>query len=266
MNLTEAKRTRNFILRLDRGDELPEALLRALAEAEVRAGWITGVGAVEAAELMLHDQRGKTPHALRRIDTPCELCSLSGNVSTAEGVPVARLSAVLARETDVGLTSCAGQLAWARVFAAEIHVVAFDDVALTRASDERTGLLLLSSRGAPGAASPAPAGEAPRAETPRTETSRTAAEASPAGEHQPPLAAPHRLHRPTEVEVYPEVGDSVNHFHFGDCIVIGSDGDRIRLRQERDGRVREVSLAMLKIDAPITDADGKRLFLLGRKN
>jgi len=48
---------------------------------------------------------------------------------------------------------------------------------------------------------------------------------------------------------------------------MGSDGERIKLRQIKDGRMREVALAMLKIEGPSTDAaTGKRLFKLSRKN
>ena len=80
-------------------------------------------------------------------------------------------------------------------------------------------------------------------------------------------AMPQRPAKPKDdVEIYPEVGDAVMHFHFGECTVVTSDGDRIRLRQDKDGRVREVALAMLKIEAPTVAADGRRLFKLGRKN
>ena len=73
--------------------------------------------------------------------------------------------------------------------------------------------------------------------------------------------------RDEEVETYPEPGDAVSHFHFGDCVVLLSDGDRIRLRQDRDGRVREVALSMLRIGIPTVDPEsGKRHFVLGRKN
>jgi hypothetical protein len=83
-----------------------------------------------------------------------------------------------------------------------------------------------------------------------------------------PLVPAHRpLRAKDEPDVYPELGDTVNHFHFGDCTVVGSDGDRIKLRQDgKDGRVREVALTMLKIGPPIVGADGKRHFMLLRKN
>ena len=69
-----------------------------------------------------------------------------------------------------------------------------------------------------------------------------------------------------DIEFYPDVGDRVTHFAFGDCMVIGSDGDRIRLQQEKDSRVREVALTMLKIEDPVMQDDGKRYFKLGRKH
>jgi hypothetical protein len=67
-------------------------------------------------------------------------------------------------------------------------------------------------------------------------------------------------------ESYPEEGDRVTHFAFGDCTVVGSDGERIRLQQDRDSRVREVALSMLKLAAPTVNAEGLRHWVLGRKN
>jgi hypothetical protein len=67
-------------------------------------------------------------------------------------------------------------------------------------------------------------------------------------------------------ESYPEEGDRVTHFAFGACTVVGSDGERIRLQQDRDSRVREVALSMLKLEAPTMNAEGVRHWVLGRKN
>ncbi len=58
----------------------------------------------------------------------------------------------------------------------------------------------------------------------------------------------------------------VTHFHFGRCTVLSSDGERLRLQQERDGRVREVALSMLRIDAPTVLEDGRKHWDLARKN
>jgi predicted DNA-binding protein with PD1-like motif len=275
MIVTEARRTRNLLIRLDRGEELPVALLRALGEAEARAAWITGMGTVEAAEIVLYDQQRRELDRTRRIDTPSGIISLTGNAALADGALSLHLSVTLARETDVGLQLLAGQLIWARAFSVELSVLAFDDVALLRSFDERTGLLSLTARQAAAASL---AAEPPRAssfaEPQRTLAAAHRAADGPAAAQQYPPAtpaaeAPAMPQKPVrireDVDAYPEVGDAVEHFHFGECTVIGSDGDRIRLRQERDGRVREVALSMLRTEEP-TVIDGKRHFKLARKN
>lgn len=273
MNVIEARRVRHLILRVDRGEEIPSALLRALDEAEARSGWIEGTGSLEAAEIALFDQPSKSYARSRRAFGPCDVVSLSGNVSILDGSGVLRLTATLAREGDLGLEVFAGELVWARAYAIELHVTVFDDATLVRAFDERTGLARLQLQEASASEPPPPRAAAARAfEEPRAiEPLRPQPSASHAVSAPSELAAgpalPARPNRPRDdVEVYPEVGDLVSHFHFGECSVLSSDGDRIRLRQERDGRVREVSLTMLRIEAPTTDAEGRRHFHLARKN
>src|SRR5690348_14789115 len=120
MNVREAHRTRHLVIRLDRGEELPDVLVRALGEAEARSCWITGVGAVEAAEIALYDQHERAYTKTRRLDRPAEVIALSGNAALLDGTATVRLSATLARETDAGLDVVGGQLVWARVFALEL--------------------------------------------------------------------------------------------------------------------------------------------------
>jgi predicted DNA-binding protein with PD1-like motif len=298
MNVTEAQKIRHLLIRLDPGDELHASLSRALDEAQAESAFITGVGALEAAEIALYDQATKSYGRARRIEGGCEVVSLSGNAALLDGAPTVRLSAVLARETELGLETFAGQLVWARAFSLELDVTAFDDVRLHRVADERTGLPALAARPvvveASATAHPAPAAPAaPTAPVHRPPVVTSAPEPHVVAAPSPPPAPAHHhvsaiplpapaspplgdgpvvpAHRPMrardEPETYPELGDSVNHFHFGDCTVVGSDGDRIKLRQDgKDGRVREVALAMLKVGAPTTTADGRRHFMLLRKN
>jgi hypothetical protein len=68
------------------------------------------------------------------------------------------------------------------------------------------------------------------------------------------------------VESYPEEGDVVTHFQFGRCNVVYSDGERLRLQQDKDGRVREVALSMLRIGEPSMNEAGRREWELARKN
>ncbi|WP_437332714.1 PPC domain-containing DNA-binding protein [Sorangium sp. So ce394] len=297
MNVLEARRARHLIIRLDRGEELPAALVRALDEAEARAGWIEGIGSLEKAEIALFDQASRAYAKTRVLEGPCDVVALSGSVALQQGETSLRLSATLARESGVGLQLAAGELVWARVYGLELRVTAFDDLPLARTFDDRTGLMQLvaqstaipaseTPRLAPPAQTAEPARAAPpaqAAEPPRAAAPPPAAEpprgappapapepARPAASVAEPVAVPlpQRPVRPRqEEEIYPEVGDSVTHFHFGECTVISSDGERIRLRQERDGRVREVSLTMLRIEPPTVDpATSRKHFRLARKN
>jgi hypothetical protein len=212
--------------------------------------------------------------------------ALSGNVASLAGESSLRLSATLAREADIGLQLSAGELVWARVHAIELHVTAFDDPTVTRVQEERTGLVQPVAPPA-GPAPALPVDDLPRpipSVTPSASASGTTAVSGGTGtsggsaagggpgasasvEHVPPTP-PQRPARPRqEEEIYPDVGDGVTHFAFGECEVISSDGERIRLRQDRDGRVREVSLTMLRIQPPTVDpVSSKRHFHLTRKN
>ncbi len=260
MNVKEARQARHLLIRLDRGDELPASLVRALDAAEAHSGFVTGVGSLEAATITLPDQ------GMRRIEAPTEVVALSGNIARLDGALSIRLSAVLARETDLGLATSGGQLVWARAQSLELHVVVLDDLSLTRTADPNTGLPVLEGRPAPRTV-PAPAKSSPTAalEPPSPPPPPVATVApTPVPANEGP-ALPQKPQKPVEdFDNYPETGDRVIHFHFGECTVIGSEGDRIRLRQDKDGRVREVALTMLRIEA--VDVDGTRLFKLHRKN
>ena len=267
MRVMEARRTRTLIVRLDRGEALPGALLRALAEADAKAGWITGAGELEAAEIAVFDQNARANDRARRIDSPCELLSLTGSLAELEGSPSLRLSVTLAREADSGLEVLAGQLLWANVFAVELCVHVFDDVPLVRVLDDRTGLSLLSANMP--AESPALLAAPPEAARPTAAISPPAAplmtELQPSMHATLPHAPDTSPGEREDFDVYPEPGDQVNHFHFGECTVVSSNGERLRLRQGRDGRVREVSLTMLRITSPEAGEDGSRHFRLERK-
>ncbi|MDB4940875.1 MAG: Proline-rich protein, partial [Labilithrix sp.] len=62
---------------------------------------------------------------------------------------------------------------------------------------------------------------------------------------------PSRIVRPPaeerEEEPIPDAGDVVEHFAFGRCEVVKSDGDRLHLRLPKDQRIKEIALEMLKV-------------------
>jgi len=59
----------------------------------------------------------------------------------------------------------------------------------------------------------------------------------------------------------PEAGDVVDHFAFGRCDVVKSDGDRLHLRIHKDGRIREIALEMLRVTLLDGDGTGRRFKL-----
>ena len=50
-----------------------------------------------------------------------------------------------------------------------------------------------------------------------------------------------------EEQAIPEPGDVVEHFAFGRCEVVKTDGDRLHVRLPKDLRVKEIALEMLNV-------------------
>ena len=69
-----------------------------------------------------------------------------------------------------------------------------------------------------------------------------------------------------EEQPVPEPGDLVEHFAFGRCEVVKSDGDRLHVRLGKDGRIKEIALEMLKVTPlpPVEGAAGRH-YKLDRK-
>ncbi len=191
----------------------------------------------------------------------------------ADGEPSFSLRALLAREADTGLETLAGEVTSAHTVALEAFITALDDVTLERALDERAGVWLFGAAtghvgSAVRAATTASAATAPWAVA--LEVSEQSVPARLRG--GPPAASagvpmPARPPRP-EVDMdglVPEPGDLVDHFAFGQCEVVRSDGDRLHLRVHKDGRIREIALEMLRV-APLPDAEsGGHRFKLERR-
>lgn len=247
MNVFEPRRARHLQLHLDAGEELPATLHKALDEAEVQAGWVVGAGRLEAVELVVDGRGGGGPYIRRRFDWPSELVNLTGTAWRASGILQLALWVTVALETETGLATVGGKLVSARAEAVDLLVLAFEDV------PPRAALESAARRGTADDAAL------------RSKPSDPKEAGPPALGDAPPLP-PRPAKPPDDLAIYPETGDAVMHFHFGECMVIGSDGDRIRLRQTKDGRVREVALTMLRVEEFTTLPDGTRHFILTRKN
>ncbi len=267
---------RHVLFRLAEPARLPDALVGTLRDEVVTAGWMRASG-------VLHDVRlaalGGT--TVRSLTGSFQVVSLEGSVGLSAGDVTCGLRAVLARETDTGLETVAGEIVDARVGALEVLVAAFDDVSATRQAGV-AGVWVLDPTvqgraAAPPAPAPAPAAAAaapPPPPPPVPAPAPAPSEPKPAVPKPSPTfsagaAMPPKPVRPPQEEeehIYPDAGDVVEHFAFGRCEVVKSDGDRLHLRLGKDGRIKEIALEMLKVTPlpPVEGASGRH-YKLDRK-
>jgi len=309
LKIVAVSQPQHLILRLHAGDVLPDTLLAELRARKVTGGSLSLSGVVADVELAAFSSEIEGPGGTKRITGPLHAITLEGNLGIADGDVSADLRVVLARETDRGLETIAGQLLRARVVGLEGSLIVFEGAVVPRAMDKTAGVRLLrddaivQTAAAPHA-SPPPAPPAPRTPAPPPQASPPQAsppQASPPPAHPsvpaaaasapavPPAApswpdavaasaptparstgAPGTFARPptrvveSEDGPYPVAGDTVEHFAFGSCEVLKSDGDRLHVRM-KDGRIREIAIEMLKV-TPIGPSEGdKQRYRLDRK-
>jgi len=302
---------RHLLLRFTQPARLPEAILAALRDEVVLAGWMRASGVLSDVEVTVVDPRGgATTTASRKIAGPVQVIALEGSVGLAGGDVSCGFRIVLAHATESGVETIAGDLVGGQIEALEVMITAFDEVTATRQLD-RAGVWVLDAtegeaRPSPAAAAlptavtapaPPPAPAAPpqimpsptqsgfaelsRApvEAPRAAPSPTTAPsvAPPAASPKPsptfsPMnqAMPQRIARPVQAETeddpVPEPGDTVEHFAFGRCEVVKSEGDRLHVRLGKDQRIKEIALEMLKVSSlPLEEGQTTKHWKLARK-
>jgi len=224
-------------------------LLEALAElSRVGEAWIDATGHLEGVELRVAGEATDPVRALKGRFTLLHLAGPSGGP----------YSATLARATDAGIEVRGGVLVRARSAGVTAAVHASSSAAPTHRATR---------------------GDVRPRELPEGDASQERAAAGPPTPIWAQVAAANAAaaarDEVDEVDpALPEAGDLVDHFAFGVCEVLTSDGDRLRIRDvQGPGRIREVSLAVLKVmnpteSSPVGDfpgSSGKRLFRLVRR-
>jgi predicted DNA-binding protein with PD1-like motif len=140
----ESKPSRCVMGRIERGEEVVEAL-RALARFErIDAGFVRAQGSISAAELARYDPAARAYVWAGLVPGDAELASLLGNVSLEGGAPEVRAWAVLAPAPGPGapVGTVAGLLWSARANYVEFAIDVYDDGDLERRPDGVTGLAL----------------------------------------------------------------------------------------------------------------------------
>lgn len=81
-----------------------------------------------------------------------------------------------------------------------------------------------------------------------------------------PLRPVKQVQQEEEEQLMPDAGDIVEHFAFGRCEVVKTDGDRLHVRLGKDGRIKEIALEMLKVSSlPPEEGQTTRHYKLARK-
>jgi predicted DNA-binding protein with PD1-like motif len=220
---------------LDPGDNIVERLTSIAKARSVNELWIVAVGEVEDIELSV--ARGMSDRHSMTIPGSSDLVSMTGFVGSKT-----ELFVTVAQHGSQGHIVAAGKLVRGTAVFVKAAVIASPTTPLPRAAVEPL-------RSVQQEFTPPVAAAEPREVRPLDRPTKIVRPASPVEDN----------------DIYPEEGDLVTHFAFGRCVVVFSDGERIRLQQEGEGRVREVALSMLKISGP-TESDGKKHFDLSRKN
>lgn len=288
MKSVVSQASRHLVVRFEDSETLPDSLLDALRENAVATGWVRASGIVTELEIKAFRSDLVSLGTVRRIPGPVQVLSLEGSVGLAKGQLSVGLRVVVARETESGLETISGELVSARIGALEAFVTSLDDVACGRTLDAGNIWLLDP---APGSAPANPternsqpdfAREAPSQSRPaitpklvaNAESPWAQAVAASSTERERPAhdslksQIPQRPQKAAVVDddaPFPEAGDIVEHFAFGRCEVVKSDGDRLHLKVGKDGRVREIALEMLRVSPLDSNEESRKRFKLDRK-
>ncbi len=133
----EAQPGRTLVGRLATDTDVVEELERVCAEREIRAAWVSAVGAVRRAAFAYFDQRERRYRDLAS-ETHHEMSGFIGNVSMRDGKPFLHAHATFANERG----ECVGGhlMRGCTVWLLEVTLREMTGVELERTPDEVTGL------------------------------------------------------------------------------------------------------------------------------
>jgi predicted DNA-binding protein with PD1-like motif len=128
-----------YVLRILRGEEAVEQILEFCAKEGIDSGWVQGLGAADRTEISYYDLE-KKEYVKKVVEEECELLSLTGNISHADGKLMLHAHVVLGTNT---YGTIGGHLSSMRISGTgEIMITKLDGY-LERELDEDTGLKLL---------------------------------------------------------------------------------------------------------------------------
>ncbi len=135
----EASPGRVWVGRLETGDDLVEEIEHVCAEHDVRAAWVSAIGAVKHALFAYYEQQEHRYLELASSEHH-EITGFIGNVSMRDDRPFLHAHATFCARSGAAVGG--HLLHGCEVFAAEITIREMTGVQLTRTPDEVSGLAL----------------------------------------------------------------------------------------------------------------------------
>jgi len=139
MKYRDVLQGRQWLGRLEKGEDALEAFTRFARANQVRLGVINGIGALQKGKISIYDQE-KREYKTISLNKETEVTRLAGNISLKEGDVFCHLHVTLSDEKGNALGGhvCQGCIVFALEF--EIKELLGDD--FHRTPDEGTGLAL----------------------------------------------------------------------------------------------------------------------------
>ena len=128
-----------FLARLERGEEITEALDQFLQDKDIKAGTVTGLGGIENAELGFFDLPTKT-YQRKTVPGNLELVHYAGNITLVDGRPFIHAHAVV---SGPDFKAWAGHFFSAKVAITGEFVIRPAAWEVDRQPDDFTGLNLM---------------------------------------------------------------------------------------------------------------------------
>ena len=129
----------DYVVRLDRGEEIVSCLSEICAREGIRLGMVQGLGAADRVVIGLYDVGSRIYHKTT-LEGPMEITSLAGNISRKDGAPYLHLHINVC---DQQMHVLGGHLNECRISAtAEIFIRAMAGEVGRRLDDAVTGLNL----------------------------------------------------------------------------------------------------------------------------
>lgn len=114
------KKSNTHIILIERGEKVIEKLLSYCKEKRIYAGFFTGIGAVDEAEIAHYIVDNKK-YSSKIYKEPMEICTMTGNVSLMNNEPYVHAHITLGKEN---FTLIGGHLKEAKVHAVcEVYLV-----------------------------------------------------------------------------------------------------------------------------------------------